>query len=165
MAYTSAGCMFLGENHVLAGFQNKPAPCISGIGGKKQGDEIFFETAIREMLEELLGIYNTDLIDPLLYIEYEKVVNNGDYYIVVYTFSALEKMLRLVKHLGCSSPFYSELPLSVCDLVFKRKTSYANAAQEITHLCILPLTAGPIKRHFLEDLRMVSESLIQSTQE
>ena len=156
MAYTSAGCMFLGENHVLAGFQNKPSPCISGIGGKKQGDEIFFETAIREMLEELLGIYNTDLIDPLLSIEYEKVVNNGDYYIVVYTFSALEKMLRLVKHLGCTSPFYSELPLSVCDLVFKRKSDL-KAVQEITHLCILPLTAGPIKRHFLEDLRMVGD--------
>ena len=153
MGYTSAGCMFLGENHVLAGFQNKPSPCISGIGGKKQGDEIFFETAIREMLEELLGIYDTDLIDPLLSIEYEKVVSNGDYYIVVYTFSALEKMMRLVKHLGCRSPFYSELPLTVCDLVFKRVL--ANTTQEITHLCILPIAGAQIKRCFLEDLRIV----------
>lgn len=159
MGYTSAGCIFLGENHVLAGFQNKPAPCISGIGGKKQGDEIFFETAIREMLEELLGIYDSDLIDPLLSIEYEKVVNNGDYYIVVYTFSALEKMMRLVKHLGCTSPFYSELPITVCDLVFKRKAfsanANANARQEITHLCILPIAAAQIKRCFLDDLRLV----------
>ncbi len=107
------------------------------------------------MLEELLGIYDSDLIDPLLSIEYEKVVNNGDYYIVVYTFSALEKMMRLVKHLGCTSPFYSELPITVCDLVFKRKAFSANASQEITHLCILPIAAAQIKRCFLDDLRLV----------
>jgi 8-oxo-dGTP pyrophosphatase MutT (NUDIX family) len=50
-----AGCIFTDGNLILAGYQPK-GPYISGIGGSSFDGEEPIVTAMREVMEELLGI-------------------------------------------------------------------------------------------------------------
>ena len=50
-----AGIMFTDKNSVLAGYSSHKL-AITGIGGKKKGDETAIQTAIRETVEELFEL-------------------------------------------------------------------------------------------------------------
>lgn len=157
MEYTSAGCIFTNGSHLLGGYQpNKAMPCISGIGGKREGCEEFIETAIREMLEELFGIYNSDLIKPISVIAYERLIISGDYVSIVYSFVGLEKILNELHRLEVVTPLYTTVPRTVNDLIFKRLP----VNSEISHLCLLPVVAHArgtpfIERCFFKDIQML----------
>lgn len=158
MEYTSAGCIFINDTHILGGYQpNKAAPCISGIGGKKEGIEEFLETGLREMLEELFGIYKKEYIPALMAIPYERLLISGDYVSIVYSFTSLEKILSELNRLSAMSPLYTEIPLTLIDLILKRLP----VNSEISHLCLLPLvkhsrTLPFVENCFLKDIRMLS---------
>jgi hypothetical protein len=157
MEYTSAGCIFTNDTHILGGYQpNKASPCISGIGGKKEGVEEFLETALREMLEELFGLYNKEYIPPLMAIPYERLLISGDYVSIVYSFTSLEKILLELNRLSAVSPLYTEIPLTLIDLILKRLP----VNSEISHLCLLPLvkhsrTSPFVENCFVKDIRML----------
>jgi hypothetical protein len=53
----AAGIVFTNGTHILAGYQpRKKNPHISGLGGSKQKDESYMQTAWRETLEELFEL-------------------------------------------------------------------------------------------------------------
>jgi hypothetical protein len=161
MEYSSAGCIFTNGRHVLGGYQpSKATPCISGIGGKKEGDEEFIETAMREMLEELFGIYNRkDLTKSLMAIPYERLLISGDYLNVVYNFDGLVKILEELRNLYAVSSLYMELPLTLTELILNRLP----VDSEISHLCLLPVvkhTRGTpfVENCFMKDIVMLLPS-------
>lgn len=152
MEYTSAGCIFTNGTHILGGYQpNKQAPCISGIGGKRDGCEEFVQTAMREMLEELFGIYaRPDFVAALMAIPYERLLISGDYVSLVYSFSSLEKILAELVRLNAVSAMYNEMPLTLNDLILKRNATDS----EISHLCLLPVVKHARGTPYIENCFM-----------
>jgi hypothetical protein len=168
MEYTSAGCIFTNGTHILAGYQpNKPNPCISGLGGKKEEGETMLQTAVRETIEELFGFYDfPEIVSKVCLLEPMQVFHNGKYGMVVYSFCDLEKILCLVKESGKPSPLYANMPVTLSDLVFLRLAGKA----EISHLCVLPLVKHDkklafIEPYFLKDLQMLVGLLENFAQE
>ena len=153
MEYTSAGCIFTNGIHILGGYQpNKQAPCVSGIGGKREGGEEFVQTAMREMLEELFGIYaRSDFVAALMAIPYERLLISGDYISIIYSFSSLEKILAELVRLNAVSAMYDEMPLTLNDLILKR--SFGKDS-EISHLCLLPVVKHPRGTPYVENCFM-----------
>jgi len=152
MEYTSAGCIFTNGTHILGGYQpNKQAPCISGIGGKREGCEEFVQTAMREMLEEMFGIYaRPDFVTAVMTIPYDRLLISGDYVSLIYSFSSLEKILTELVRLEATSSMYNEMPLCLNDLILKRLPTKS----EISHLCLLPVVKHPRGTPFIENCFM-----------
>ena len=115
MEYTSAGCIFTNGTHILGGYQpNKQAPCISGIGGKREGCEEFVETAMREMLEEIFGIYaRPDFVTALMVVPYERLLISGDYVSLIYSFSSVLMEKDCEYRSDVNTLAISHLPLSL----------------------------------------------------
>ena len=153
MEYTSAGCIFTNGTHILGGYQpNKTAPCVSGIGGKRDDCEEFVQTALREMLEELFGIYDRpDFITALMAIPYDRLAISGDYVSLIYSFSSLEKIMAELVRLNAVSLLYNEMPLCLADLILKRSNLIDS---EISHLCLLPVVRHPRGTPFIENCFM-----------
>ena len=160
--FLAAGCIFTDGNLILAGYQpTKEAPIISGLGGKREGDEFLEETAIRETVEELFEIHTlpTGLVQR---IEKEcipgKVLQNGAYGIIVYNFKDLEKFLRICRSYKLVSPLYTKFPRTLDQLLFGRVVG--SNSVEVTHLALLPVVSQQvIDPSFIEDI----ESLIKNT--
>ena len=152
MEYTSAGCIFTNGTHILGGYQpNKQAPCISGIGGKREECEEFVQTAMREMLEEMFGIYaRPDFVTAVMTIPYDRLLISGDYVSLIYSFSSLEKILTELVRLEATSSMYNEMPLCLNDLILKRLPTKS----EISHLCLLPVVKHPRGTPFIENCFM-----------
>lgn len=152
MEYTSAGCIFTNGTHILGGYQpNKQAPCISGIGGKREDCEEFVQTAMREMLEEMFGIYaRTDFVTALMAIPYDRLLISGDYVSLIYSFSSLEKILAELIRMNAVSALYEEIPLTLNDLILKRLSTDS----EISHLCLLPVVKHARGTPFIENCFM-----------
>jgi hypothetical protein len=153
MEYTSAGCLFVSQTHTLAGYQpGKMVPCISGIGGKREErDSGVMETALREMLEEVLGIYESArFMGALAGVEYITMIRGRNYVNIVYSFLALEKILAIVQSAGGQSPYYKVFPLTLNELIFSREA----AGAEIVHFALLPLVPDLpcIDPYFAKDL-------------
>jgi hypothetical protein len=148
--HIASGVFFTNGTHVLAGYQpKKQTPRITGIGGMKTGNESLHYTAIRECLEEL---FNTDLLPSKIVtnivknIKPKDVYMNGGYGIVVYTFTNLEEILKIVNKFKLSSNIYPKLPTTIRQLLFERK--YATTS-EVKSLCLIPLELYSIKHYIL----------------
>jgi hypothetical protein len=151
-AYGAAGVLFRDETHFIAGYQPKLG-LINGIGGKKEaGDKNAKATALREMLEELFGYNDPRIIDALVTIQEEKVIDYGSYIVYVYSLYHLSSMLYIISTFRLQSPYYEHHPLTIHDLIYKRRLLEAQAhphpqeltkgcsQQELTKLHLLPLT-------------------------
>lgn len=130
VSFEAAGCVFTDGKLILAGYQpRKRNPFISGIGGKKEKEETYMQTAIRETIEELFEIYFEDGKIPIecinKIIESVKplnIIKNGSYIIVLYTFDELSHILKIIKKYKIDiSKMYSKYPENVIDLIFNRK--------------------------------------------
>lgn len=162
MNFKGAGCIFRNESHLLAGYQPRKAkPIVSGLGGKREGEESALVTALRETLEELFEFQTV----PFQWIEeiqqripYRRTLENGEYISYVYTFEDLERILSFLHEQGASSELYTVFPLNLFSLLFERKQlSYP---PEISHLLLLPLVNHPkdshfIARHFFSDIHLL----------
>jgi hypothetical protein len=152
--YTTAGSFFTDGNLVLCGYQrDKSINNISGFGGKKElMDKTYIETAIRETLEELFNINpDKELITIInLNIIHKKLLVIDNYYILTYTFEDLELILQLLNKKNITSNLYDIFPLTISELIFKRKLDSTN---EISQLCLLPLKENVvINNDFIKDI-------------
>lgn len=142
--YMAAGCLFTNGTHILAGLQTKEdREVLSGFGGKIEPTDLcIVDTAIRETLEELLGLSEIPY-DVIHHIMVNYIPRNqfktGDYSVFVYTFEDLEDFLRIAKGFGLQSPLYDSMPGDFSSLLFKRK---ALPESEVRQLAVLPLTAN-----------------------
>jgi hypothetical protein len=157
--FAAAGTLFTNESHVLAAYQKDSTnPTVSGIGGKREGSELYMETAIRETVEELFGIEKVPygLICKLIVrLKPTKVHKIGTYVMVVYKFSELEKIIEIVKRDLKSSPLYSTLPKTIMELILTR-VSDKEPLPEVLHLAILPIVKNSILDvEFVEDVRIL----------
>jgi hypothetical protein len=147
----SAGVVFTDGKLMLCGYQpNKIAPYISGIGGTCEPGEDLFTCAIREMIEELFEIKYSDseLSWAVKEVTPRTAFTNHGYYIVMYSFEDLERILRAIDILGLQSPLYDVFPTNLNDLLFKRKTD--NIFAEISHLALLPVVHHGIENSFVD---------------
>ena len=165
MNFTGAGCMFFNEQYLLAGYQpRKQKPVLSGLGGKREGEEDILTTALRETLEELFELETV----PLEWITaiQESVPNkgllkNGEYVSVLYSFDDLQKILDLLKEKGCQSQLYEYFPTNLLPLLFNRRQ--LKTPPEISHLTLLPLVFHALETpfvspSFLKDMRLLLQS-------
>lgn len=166
--FAKAGTVFTNGHVVLGGYQGRDGERhISGIGGKREGDETFWETAIRETVEELLHVGDVphSVIMRFYYSCVPQMVNKNENYILVqHSFEDLEVLLGIIKSVGIVSPIYQDFPLNVMDLVLKRQIGATRP--ELTHLVLLPFVdhvGGPmVKRHFLADMSILIKSHCES---
>jgi hypothetical protein len=156
--FLTAGCIFTNNTHILAGYQpNKKIPCISGFGGKRQGNEDFRITAIRETVEELFDMKDISM-DLINYINDQiiptKIIINGTHVNVVLSFNHMMDVISYIKEYGAHSDIYPDgIPTTIPELIFNR---YAKESSEIQNICILPLSKIlPIDPSFIEDLNML----------
>jgi hypothetical protein len=165
MNFTGAGCLFFNEQFLLAGYQpRKQRPVLSGLGGKKEGDEDVFTTGLRETLEELFELFYV----PPGWIEqiqcsvpHKGLLKNGDYVSILYSFDDLQKILEILKTLSCKSDLYDDFPTNLLALVFNRKQM--DKPPEVSHLTFVPLvfhtTETPfVSPEFLKDMRLLLQS-------
>jgi hypothetical protein len=147
----AAGILFVNRypnpTHYLAGYQPKRGG-ITGIGGKKEaGDGSAYHTAIREMLEELLGIHDARWHQYVLRILQERykpccTMTSAGYTTYVLTFKDMLAIMYDVKHefskYNCifSTIYTRNLPETLEDVLFNRKPS---PSDEVKELAILPL--------------------------
>jgi hypothetical protein len=157
LTYQAAGCLFTNNQLVLAGYQpNKSLPYISGIGGTKMPGETFQRTAFRETLEEIFNVntFPLGLLNTIeLILEPTRIMQNGNYIIIVLTFEDLGIILRICRAYNLKTPIYDTIPLRLNDLIFNRKF---DISAEITHLALIPLAKKvTIDPYFVEDLDLM----------
>jgi 8-oxo-dGTP pyrophosphatase MutT (NUDIX family) len=146
--------MFTNGHIVLAGFQPKIGK-VSGFGGKSKPYETPFETAIRETLEELLGVAGVphELVAKMP--EGERHIAYPSYTCYLYSFDDLETILRRARRYYVTSPYYSDFPVTIGDLILKRDPT---SEAEVTQLCLIPTdTDLHLCRSFQKDLKAISD--------
>ena len=154
--HMGAGCVFTDGKHVLAGYQpNKKKPGITGIGGHREGEETYLQTAYRETIEEIYNVTNTQipigLIDKLIQqMKPQKIKMKKGYVIVTFTFTDLEMFLKLCRKSGLRSPLYAEMPRVLIEVIQGR--GYDLKA-EISTFALLPVVKSHQKlKHFVNPL-------------
>lgn len=150
-----AGILFTNGNTFLAGYKSYKGH-ITGIGGKSHGDETLIQTAIRETLEELLGITEISAFFIKLFertlVPFKKIENSG-YTHFMCDFDELTAFLAIAEIAFTFSPYYDAFPRTLQDLILKRKNT---ERAEITHLTLLPYVKDlRIARHLIEDINHV----------
>jgi hypothetical protein len=161
--YKGAGCLFTDGVRVLAGYQpNKKSPFISGIGGSKKAGETYFDTALRETMEELFGLtkYPVKMIDELKMIEPKNVYQNLDYVNLVYSFEDLDLFLLVLNKYkkDLKSTLYKTVPFTLNSLLLDRV--YDKGA-EISQLVLLPLVVHNPSTPFVDPLFLKDMSVIK----
>ncbi len=151
-----AGCVFTDGKHVLAGYQpHKMKPSITGIGGHREGEETYLQTAYRETIEEIYNVTNSQipigLIDKLTRtLVPTKIKMKKGYVIVTFTFEDFKVFLTLCKKSGLRSPVYATMPKTLMDVIQGR--SYDLRA-EISTFALLPVVKSHQKlKHFVNPL-------------
>lgn len=163
MNFSSAGILFedSGEKDVkyLSGW-NPSLNAWSGFGGKRHGEETAWQTALREVVEELFGLrVKKDVLHSL----YEKITpmeffQNGTYVCFVCPLRVVFEIATYLEGFGYKSPFYIKFPITVYELLESR--TYENFERvEITDLTLLDSSSEqPMDPHYKSDLKYQSEN-------
>jgi hypothetical protein len=148
-----AGILFTDRKLVLAGF-NQHRFAITGIGGKKKDDELPWQTALRETLEELFEF--VEIPERLLRIvagslSFDSLICSKGYSTFVMSFHDLNKIMRMLPFAGeLVSRVYDVLPTTVEQLVLTRKVVQG---AEFSHLSLIPFVHNlSLDRHFINDI-------------
>jgi hypothetical protein len=145
-----AGIMFTDQSMVLAGYRS--GGLITGIGGKREGNELPFQTAIREMLEEL---FEFDNLSSEVFQQVHDTISStevimGAYTVFMCSFYDLKKILSMLK--DSTSKLYDRFPLTIEELVLNRRR---DKKCEFTHLVLLPFSPNlRIQNCFLKDISL-----------
>ena len=161
-AYMGAGCVFSDDKHILCGYQpHKKKPGITGIGGHKEGEETYLQTAYRETIEEMFHVTQTQipigLLDKLVRtMSPKKIKMKKGYVLVSFTFGDLEQFLKTCKKSGLRSSLFAKMPTTLFDLLQTRRMELK---AEISILCLLPLVHHDgkakdfVNPYFIQDIR------------
>jgi 8-oxo-dGTP pyrophosphatase MutT (NUDIX family) len=153
---TSGGCIFTDGTYVLAGLQIKDErKLVSGFGGKALEKEESIHAALRETVEELLELFDIPHIIDDIFVHYipQRFFQNGTYLLLQYTFEDLEDILKTIQSYNMVSPVYEAFPLTIQELLFKRKRL---DTAEIQALAFLPLADGmQFDDAFLSDIALL----------
>jgi hypothetical protein len=154
--FEGAGCIFTDNTLVLAGYQPKKGiKLISGFGGSRKVSENYFETAMREVIEELLEIKPSEQLLETLNLEFQpsRVIINGAYIVLQYTLNDIGTLLDIVARFYSHSPIYSDMPFTLIELIFKRKFM---KGMEVPNIILLPLINNfVIDPSFRRDIELV----------
>lgn len=151
-----AGCVFTNNKIILGGYQSrKRIPMITGLGGKREGNEDPIQTAWRETLEELfeLEIIEKIILDYCLEKKPDQILESKGYIQYVFSFSVLEDILRKCRDENVKSRLYNDFPLTLQELLLNRTTQKKES--EISQLCLLPMEGQTIAKHFMKDIKMI----------
>lgn len=139
--FKGAGIAFTDGKLILSAYHpHKSKRYISGIGGSREEHEAYIYTAFREMVEELFEYKNPpkDMIETLIQLESPKKESELEKYIILsYSFEFLVTVLKHIASYNLSSKLYDEFPLTLTDLILKRKCITPDP--ELSHLCLLPV--------------------------
>jgi hypothetical protein len=157
-----AGCVFSNGRHVLAGYQpNKKRPCITGIGGHREGDEPYYFTAYRETIEEIYHVSSvpTPLLELLVTKLPPKAVHmQKDYVMLFFTLGDFHAFLKICKTQKLKSPLYDKMPKTLSNCILTRNHM---PEAEISSLCLLPIVkdhkkpSNFVHHSFLEDMKLM----------
>jgi hypothetical protein len=140
-SFKGAGIAFTDGKHILSAYHpHKSKRYISGIGGSREGNETYMFTAFREMVEELFEYPNPpkEMIETLIALESPKKESELEKYIILsYSFEFLVHALKHIASYNLPSKLYDEFPLTLTDLILKRKCITPDP--ELSHLCLLPI--------------------------
>ena len=132
-----AGILFTDKSMVLAGYNARTGK-ITGIGGKKNGNELPYQTAVRETIEELfeLEYIDTHVLKTLSeYLKFDICIASPDYTTFVMSFCDLEFILNFLLKFNLKSTVYPFMPRTINELLFMRLD---NDKAEISKLVLLP---------------------------
>ncbi len=156
LEFDGAGCLFTDGIMVLAGYQPKKGiKLISGFGGSRKVGENYFETAMREVLEELLEIKPNEQLLSALNSEFQpsRVMINGTYIVLQYSLNDIGTLLDIVARFYSHSPIYSDMPVTLIEVIFKRKYM---RGMEVPNIILLPLVNDfIIDSNFRKDIELV----------
>jgi len=133
-----AGIFFTDGKIFLCGYsqyKNK----ITGIGGKKQNNELPYETALRETIEELFEFHtiSLELIDELnKKLRFDNVIGYKSYRNFIMSFDDLQIILDVVNKFNLESKVYKTLPTNFNELIYQRE--FVNNT-ELSKLYFFPL--------------------------
>jgi hypothetical protein len=154
-----AGILFADDRFILAGY-NPFKLAITGIGGKKEGDELPTQTAVRETLEEL---FELETIPEYVFqtiwkhLRFDNVLYSNGYTVFIMDFDALHSIITTVKVSKLKSKVYDKLPANLSELILMRK-SYKNA--ELSHILLLPREEiFQLDRFFMKDISHLKTGL------
>lgn len=164
--FRGAGCLFTNGLTMLAGYQKKRGEIImSGLGGSREEDESYMDTALRETVEELFHVKE---VPPKLRKALKKVLKPksvrgkevegwGVYITVIFTFEDLETLLKYAERVSLKTPIYDTFPKTVSELLFERNPHRGSSPPEIEYLTIIPVDTDyadvPVQPELLEDMK------------
>ena len=148
MAGAGAGILFVEaqSKSVLAGFHPK-LNRLSGFGGKSHGEEKPEQTAVREVVEELFGVFNLAPEHINVFagqLRASKVYS--EYTLFIEPLETIFELSAFLSKNGYFSPFYNQLPLSVSELIYHRILSKTT---EVTDISLFALRDIGDMRHAL----------------
>jgi hypothetical protein len=154
-----SGILFTDGNLVLAGYTSKKQK-ITGIGGKSENNEIRWQTAIRETIEELYEFTNLNweiLNSVSEKLSFDTAISNGSYTTFVMSFQDLETIIKEVFKYSLTSKVYPVLPKNIMELLFLR---IENEDAEISNLVLIPCKSKiQISRCFLNDIETFNNTM------
>ena len=154
--FEAAGCIFTDGEHILAGYQPKRgAKLISGFGGSRKVGENYFETAMREVIEELFEIKPSQGLLEALNLQFQpnKTLMNGPYIVLHYNLDDINILLDIVSQHYSNSPIYSDMPIGLLDLIFKRRFL---KGMEVQTILLLPFVEDVIiDGNFRKDINLI----------
>ena len=148
-----AGILFTNKHIALVGYNSKTCKIV-GIGGKKKGNELPYQTALRETIEELFEL--TISIDEIITtlsnkLVFDECISRNGYSTFIMSFKDLETVISIVSGCGIPSRVYSRLPISIHELLLNRTQSLH---AEITSLVLIPcINNFEVSQCLLNDLK------------
>lgn len=138
-----AGIFFSDGNLFLCGWSEHKKK-ITGIGGKKENNELPYETALRETLEELFEFHNIpfELINELnASLRFDNVLSSKSYTNFIMSFHDLLLILNIINKYNLQSKVYKKLPRNLNELIHERQILNNNI--EFSKLYFFPLKENP----------------------
>lgn len=159
MSFTAAGILFQDKTSgkYLSGW-NPKLQAWSGFGGKRKGNETAWETALREVVEELYGISLPAVsLETLQHaLSPMEFYTNKFYVFFVMPLDFVFKLGEMLDLIEYKSPFYKKYPRTLNEL-FESRTTENVPYVELTDISLVaPTFSGPVDAFFKADIRMIS---------
>ena len=162
MNFSSAGILFEDtggdKSHYLSGW-NPKLKAWSGFGGKRRGDETAWQTALREVVEELFGlrIKKDDLHSLYQKLTPFEFFQNDSYVCFICPLRTVFEISAYLEGFGYKSPFYIKFPITLDELLVSRNCETVKFP-EITDLQLISLPfEQPLDPYFVSDLDYIQK--------